>query len=202
MLADSKKITEILLKYEIDIYQFWILYLRCQNDYESLNHYDKKFNFIPVTKVKELESSKLIKPLGNIVENGKEKITFLDIHVTDYCLENFFKDCDIVTEEMGEELLKVFPSYILVNGVKTISTGSGEINGVKYDRDNFVEHYLKNIKYSEELHNKIIAMLPIAKKKGLIIFTLRNFIHNRLWEGLLQIIEETEGENYSHVRTI
>lgn len=202
MLADSKKITEIQLKYEIDIYQFWILFCRCINDYESLSQYDNKFNFIPINKIKELETRNLIKPLGNIIENGKEKITFLDIHVTDYCLENFFKDCDIVTEEMGEELLKIYPDFFVYNGVKTITKGGGEVNGIHYDRNNFIEHYLKNIKYSEELHNKIIAMLPIAKKKGLIIFTFRNFIHNRLWESLLNIVEETEGEDVSKVRTI
>lgn len=203
MLADSKRITKILKKYEIDIYQFWALYLRCINDYDSLNHYDEKYNFIPLTRVKQLVDKNLIKSLGNISENGVEKITFLDIHVTEQCIETFFKDCDIVVPEMGNELISIFPAYVEVNGKKIPSKGGGDVNGIYYDKDNFASIYLSKINYSEEIHNKIIIYTHKAKELGLLNCTLRNYIHNRQWEEFFEIIDlENSKIDYNKVKTI
>lgn len=192
MLINTKKITQLCDKYEIDIYQFWILYLRATNDYESLEKYSEKVHPLSLSKIKELEERDLIRELGYTKKGDVDVIDFLDIHVTEKCIETFFKDCNIVTEEIGEELFSVYPKFININGTNSVSTKSGDINGVYYDKEKTIELYLKRIKYSEEKHNKIIEVVTWAKTKGHINVAFRNFVHDELWEALIEMKEQEQ----------
>ncbi len=192
MLINTKKVTQLCEKYQIDIYQFWILYLRATNDYENLEKYSQIVEPLPITKIKELEERGLIRELGYTKKGDVEIIDFLDIHVTEKCIDTFFKDCNIVTEEIGEELFSVYPKFININGTNSVSTKSGDINGVYYDKEKTIELYLKRIKYSEEKHNKIIEIVTWAKAKGHINVAFRNFVHDELWEALIEMKEQEQ----------
>lgn len=192
MLINTKKVTQLCEKYQIDIYQFWILYLRATNDYENLEKYSEKVHPLSLSKIKELEDKGLIRELGYTKKGDVEVIDFLDIHVTEKCIETFFKDCNIVTEEIGEELFSVYPKFININGTNSVSTKSGDINGVYYDKEKTIELYLKRIKYSEEKHNKIIEVVTWAKTKGHINVAFRNFVHDELWEALIEMKEQEQ----------
>lgn len=192
MLINTKKVTQLCEKYQIDIYQFWILYLRATNDYENLEKYSQITHPLSLTKIKELEERDLIRELGYTKKGDVDVIDFLDIHVTEKCIETFFKDCNIVTEEIGEELFSVYPKFININGTNSVSTKSGDINGVYYDKEKTIELYLKRIKYSEEKHNKIIEVVTWAKTKGHINVAFRNFVHDELWEALLEMKEQEQ----------
>lgn len=192
MLINTKKVTQLCEKYQIDIYQFWILYLRATNDYENLEKYSQITHPLSLTKIKELEERDLIRELGYTKKGDVDVIDFLDIHVTEKCIETFFKDCNIVTEEIGEELFSVYPKFININGTNSVSTKSGDINGVYYDKEKTIELYLKRIKYSEEKHNKIIEVVTWAKTKGHINVAFRNFVHDELWEALIEMKEQEQ----------
>lgn len=192
MLINTKKVTQLCEKYQIDIYQFWILYLRATNDYENLEKYSQITHPLSLTKIKELEERDLIRELGYTKKDDVDVIDFLDIHVTEKCIETFFKDCNIVTEEIGEELFSVYPKFININGTNSVSTKSGDINGIYYDKEKTIELYLKRIKYSEEKHNKIIEVVTWAKAKGHINVAFRNFVHDELWEALIEMKEQEE----------
>ena len=192
MLINTKKVTQLCEKYQIDIYQFWILYLRATNDYENLEKYSQITHPLSLTKIKELEERDLIRELGYTKKGDVDVIDFLDIHVTEKCIETFFKDCNIVTEEIGEELFSVYPKFININGTNSVSTKSGDINGTYYDKEKTIELYLKKIKYSEEKHNKIIEVVTWAKTKGHINVAFRNFVHDELWEALIEMKEQEQ----------
>lgn len=193
MLINTKKVTQLCEKYQIDIYQFWILYLRATNDYENLERYANVTHPLSLNKTKDLEERGLIRELGYIKnKDGDDTVDFLDIHVTEKCIDTFFKDCNIVTEEIGEELFSVYPKFININGTNSVSTKSGDINGVYYDKEKTIELYLKRIKYSEEKHNKIIEVVTWAKSKGHINVAFRNFVHDELWEALLEMKEQEQ----------
>lgn len=192
MLINTKKVTEICIKYKIDIYQFYILYLRSINDYENIQKYSEIIGLLPISKLKELEQRGLIRELGYTKKGNEEWIDFLDIHVTEKCIETFFVDCNIVTEEIGEELFKIYPKFITFDGKKIVSTQGGDINGLYYDKDKCLELYLKKIKYSEETHNKIIEIVAWAKSKDLIVYTFRKFVHDELWEAFFEMKEKEE----------
>lgn len=202
MLINTKKVTQLCEKYKIDIYQFWILYLRATNDYENLEKYSQIVKPLPINKIKDLEERGLIRELG-YVENkeGQNIIDFLDIYVTEKCIDTFFKDCNIVTEEIGEELFSVYPKFINFDGKRIVSTQGGDINGVYYDKDKCLELYLKKIKYDEEKHNKIIQIVAWAKSKDLIVYTFRKFVHDELWEAFFEM-KEQDKDLISKTKTI
>lgn len=196
MLINSKRITEICVKYNISIEQFWILYLKITNDWENLDKYCKEFE--PNLKIiLDLEAKGYIEPLNDCIKNGRQALEMFDILPIGEITENLFIEAKIA----GQQLFTVFPKFITMNGINIVATKGENINGTYYDKDKLIEIYCSKIGNDRELHIKILNAIKIAKEKNYINFVLRSFILDELWDNLFTIIGE-DNINYNKNKAI
>jgi hypothetical protein len=178
-MFDSKKLTEVCIKYQITPNQFYVLYLVYNKDWESIIAYTQKVvrgfeengNKITGFNV-ESELEPLVKK-GYLMNWGtNNKFEYFDLALTPIFEEKIFVD----TQVAGKELFDLYPHWLHVNGQRVIAKSC--------DKDLYMDKYAKKIGNSKDKHNKIIEDLKIAKEKDLINFKIANFIDGELWESL------------------
>ena len=172
-MINTKKLTKILIKYNLSPEEFYILDALYKKEFQSLKDYITSRKSFNKTILQQIEEKGYIEYFG---KDGKYNI--FDILITDKFYNNIYID----GETAGEEFFTVYPSFISIDGKKIMSK--------KCDRDLYVEKYCKDIGFNKDKHSKIIKGLLIAKKKGLINMAIRNFMDSKMYDVLIELEEQ------------
>ena len=177
-MIDTKKLTKLLIKYNLNPEEFYVVDALCKKEYLSLKSYIESRGEFAIDILKTLEEKAYIEYWG---KDGLYNIH--DILVTD----NFYNNIYIDEEIAGEEFFKAYPSFISIDGKMIMSK--------KCDKDLYTEKYCKDIGFDKDRHEKIIKGLGIAKKKGLINMAIRNFIDSKAYDILEELVDQYKDSN-------
>jgi len=120
---------------------------------------------------------------GRLIDST-DRISFVDIAPHPLFKDKYLSDPDT----MFRELIEAYPKTCVINGKTTPLMKGENINSVYYDQQMICELYLKKIKASKRLHDKIISDLKQATELGLINFAFRHFVLNEMWTSLPELI--------------
>ena len=177
-MINTKKLTSLLIKYNLSPEEFYILDALYKKEHRALKDYIESRGNFNIKILETLEEKEYIQYWG---KDGTYNVT--DILVTDKFYNNIYIDSEIA----GDEFFKTYPSFISIDGKMIMSK--------KCDRDLYVEKYCKDIGFDKERHIKIIEGLKIAKAKSLINMAIRNFIDSQMYDILEELHDNYKDSN-------
>jgi len=204
-MYNAEKLTNIYVKYGITPNQFYVLYLIYSKDWNNLYRY--KENVISkVTKNDKGESINLHgfdveEELQPLIDKGyledpftrgvsRSNFEIVDLMVTPTFSSKIFID----SWQAGEELWKLYPHFLEINGQKVVAKKGGEMNGKYYGKEELIELYSKKIGNSRDKHDWILRKTKLAIDQKVINFPIRNFIYDEMWEAFEEL-EDTGNKN-------
>lgn len=189
-MYDIKKLTNILIKYNITPNQFYILFCIYRKDWNNLHDYinnvSNKLND-EGRKITGFNMQDELKPLvkAGYLEHWGKNFEVLDLMITPLFGDLLFID----SLQAGRELYDCYPQWIIVNNSQQVAKKGGDIGGIYYGQDQMFELYAKKIGNSREKHEEIIRATERGKERNLITVSLRNYIHDELWGAYMELDE-------------
>lgn len=201
MIYEGKKLSEICIKYNINIMQFFILYSIFRKD-KVLEIYSQQKQLqgkVAVTfeDIEDLMKKGYLLNFNNaklrLTDEGiiEDEVTYVrDLLVTDEFAEKLFIDAEIA----GEELYNTYPHYLSnrIDGQRVVAKKGGTYNGVYYDQDRLKKLYIDLIGNDYELHNKVLECVEKAKRYKNVNISLREFIINKIWNAWFTLDDEDD----------
>lgn len=183
MISDINAYVDFLTKNKISEHQFLILWLVHTKDKENIKKYKQSFGEFDLHALQALIDRNWLDDFGLVTDNIR---TF---NIYDFIVTDKFTNVVVIDEEDSyEELCKVYPNWLFINGVKIPAvTGDPSINSKEYFR------YHKGNRLA---HQRVVSILrkwfankPYAQEK------ISNFILNRRWNLLDEEMNKGVGQD-------
>jgi hypothetical protein len=117
----------------------------------------------------------IIHPFTHTESETNIEISVSSVKFTDKFLSNHFVFADIC----GPELICAYPAYIDINGKQCSAL---TISKSFHSREEMFITYGRKIKFSKELHTKILESLKYAVQNNLISFGIAEYIIGEHWK--------------------
>ncbi len=127
---------------------------------------------VPQSLLQDLVDKKIIKYVGN----GRKDIIDPDYYEIIEGSKWF-----IAINPQGYDFFKAYPNFSF--GEKGTAYNLKNISSKFIDKDDFLRHYGKSIKYSKAEHAKNMDALNRAKSLGLVNTSIINWVASRQWEN-------------------
>ena len=177
MLTEIDKETlDFLCKKKLTFNQYCMCLMIYKQDHVSIIKYTNEIGYLTGGTVKKTDG-KIVNELDDLLERGilkhdnidKEDWYSLDnFTVTNKFLDNLFGN----VTEMAEELWKAYPPLLIQNEEKPSKA---------WDKEEFTEKYLRQIKNSRETH--AIVMKRVKGFGKYAPMNLKNFVGSNDWEN-------------------
>ena len=211
MIYDTKRFSSIMRELELTPNQIWFCILLLEQDYfkkkEMFKYYSDKHGGFRWLEIKDLEDKNYIvnfsgtevpKTVGlKATVKGEIKYdTVTDVVILEMLMVTpYFKDKIYIDAELAaDELLRVYPSFMMIDGKRVPLKLIG-------DREKFYQEYGDIINGDILKHKVIIEAATQFKKfadKGKVTgMGLKKFLASRFWEYIGELIdlEQVDGDS-------
>jgi len=185
MIYEIDKYTDYLCDLGINPNQFYICWLLYTKDYKNIRKYIDKFGNFDTEDLKGLIDK------GYVISSNPNALAFNTSSL--FVGLDFAEKIIIEPEEAFDELLSVYPKYVMVNNVKYPSTGLSFS-----DEKGLRELYTKELKKNKFLHKSIIESVKKwgEDNSGYAPFKIDKFITSRFWKELKKAEENNVKPRY------
>lgn len=178
----------LLEKYKLEPTELFtvkiILLAKEDGEYEWLQRYSQTIKLRPI--LESLREKGIILKSWKIPEEGS-KLDIEDIPFN----QNFQKQYFRASFEMGQELFKAYPQFLVING---ISYNAKRVSKKFDSLEDAFRNYSKSIKNDPTIHKNIIELIKWGIENNYNFTTLDDFICDRSWIAL-QAFKNGDGIN-------
>lgn len=179
-MIDIDRYVDFVTENNITEHQFLILWLVHTKDEKNITKYRKAFDHFDIDDITDLIDRGWIEDFG-VIKDGVRDFNIYHFVVTD----KFTEVVHIDTFEAGDELIRTYPNWLLINNKK--------ISAKSCDHDIVAERYAKIIKNSRQKHDSIIKLIKRMKEKTeYVSMGIEKFVASRHWLLLEEELEEND----------
>lgn len=186
MISHIDNYIDFLCENSISEHQFLILWLIHTKDLTNITKYKRKFERFDVDEILDLIERGFIDDFGLVKDNQR---TF---NIYDFIVTDKFSQIVVIDEDDAyNELVSVYPPWILISGPNTAPKKVPSITGDPYKLS---KEYNKFIKQNRLVHNDIIVTIKeYYKERKYAMEKIENCILNKRW--ILMKQENEEGKS-------